>query len=385
MGTIQRANLDGSQVEDLVTGLSGPLGIALDVQGGRIYWTENWTDKIQRANLDGSHVEDLAMGLRPARGIALFLPDREDLSPPDDYGDKREAATELTTSVEGRIESDGDVDYFRIEIPERSYVTIHTTGSLDTVGVVERQIADGSAEEIARQSDGGEGRNFRVAGPAEAGTYYLQVTSLGAEIGNYRVHLDVSPVLSLPLSVGDQISGRARHTCALRPDGTPVCWGSNIDGAATPPPGVQLVALSTGGAHTCGLQEDGTPVCWGSDVFGRSTPPAGERFTSISSGSQHTCALRPDGVPVCWGSDRYGRVTPPGYDRKLWTEMKKAHPPKNDSCTNQEEYARGERYGQKDRSTRSWVDPGRDRTPGSPADAGRGDGSRSGRVSRTAR
>ena len=74
-----------------------------------------------------------------------------------------------------------------------------------------------------------------------------------------------------------------------------------------------------------------------------------------------------------------------GYDRKLWTEMKRAHPPKNDSCTNQEEYARGERYGQKDRSTRAWVDPGRDRTPGSPADAGRGDGSRSGRVSRTAR
>ena len=69
-----------------------------------------------------------------------------------------------------------------------------------------------------------------------------------------------------------------------------------------------------------------------------------------------------------------------GYDRKLWTEMKRAHPPKNDSCTNQEEYAHGERYGQKDRSTRSWVDPGRDRTPGSPADAGRGDGSRSGRV-----
>ena len=74
-----------------------------------------------------------------------------------------------------------------------------------------------------------------------------------------------------------------------------------------------------------------------------------------------------------------------GYDRKLWTEMKRAHPPKNDSCTNQEEYAHGEGYGQKDRSTRSWVDPGRDRTPGSPADAGRGDGSRSGRVSGTAR
>ena len=37
---IQRSNLDGSGVEDLVTtGLVGPGGIALDVSGGKMYWT----------------------------------------------------------------------------------------------------------------------------------------------------------------------------------------------------------------------------------------------------------------------------------------------------------------------------------------------------------
>ena len=36
-GKIQRANLDGSGVEDLVaSGLSNPFGIALDVAGGRM-------------------------------------------------------------------------------------------------------------------------------------------------------------------------------------------------------------------------------------------------------------------------------------------------------------------------------------------------------------
>ena len=56
---IQRANLDGTNVELLVTGLVSPSGIALDVAAGKIYWTDIGTAKIQRANLDGSGVEDL--------------------------------------------------------------------------------------------------------------------------------------------------------------------------------------------------------------------------------------------------------------------------------------------------------------------------------------
>ena len=59
---IQRANLDGSNVEDLITftpGLSQPHGIALDVGRGKMYWTDEVTKKIKRANLDGSNVEDL--------------------------------------------------------------------------------------------------------------------------------------------------------------------------------------------------------------------------------------------------------------------------------------------------------------------------------------
>jgi hypothetical protein len=73
-GKIQRANLDGTGVEDLVTGLFDPFGIALDVAAGKMYWTDSGTDKIQRANLDGTGVEDLVTtGLSVPRGIALDL------------------------------------------------------------------------------------------------------------------------------------------------------------------------------------------------------------------------------------------------------------------------------------------------------------------------
>ena len=72
---IQRANLDGSNVRDIVTtGLHTPTGITVDLTGGKLYWTDAGTDKIQRANLDGSHIEDIVTtGLHTPTGIALDL------------------------------------------------------------------------------------------------------------------------------------------------------------------------------------------------------------------------------------------------------------------------------------------------------------------------
>ena len=73
-GRIRRANLDGSNVEDLVTDFSGSWGMALDAAGGKMYWTASGPSRIQRANLDGSDIEDLvATGLGSPRGIALDL------------------------------------------------------------------------------------------------------------------------------------------------------------------------------------------------------------------------------------------------------------------------------------------------------------------------
>ena len=72
---IQRADLNGSNVEDLVTRLSQPIGIALDVAGDKMYWTEVKPVKIQRANLNGSNVETLVTTeVMNPRGIALYFP-----------------------------------------------------------------------------------------------------------------------------------------------------------------------------------------------------------------------------------------------------------------------------------------------------------------------
>jgi len=68
-GRIQRANLDGSNIEDLVTGLDFPFDLALDVAEGKMYWRN--AGRIQCANLDGSNIEDLVTGLSTPRGPVL--------------------------------------------------------------------------------------------------------------------------------------------------------------------------------------------------------------------------------------------------------------------------------------------------------------------------
>ena len=74
-GKVQRLNVDGSNFQpNFITDLNTPRNLALDVTGGKVYWTETsgGSGRIRRANLDGSKVETIVTSLAIPMDIAVF-------------------------------------------------------------------------------------------------------------------------------------------------------------------------------------------------------------------------------------------------------------------------------------------------------------------------
>jgi DNA-binding beta-propeller fold protein YncE len=109
---VRRANLDGTQIDTLVTfGLSSdPTGLALDLQHGKMYWSDWGRHRLQRANLDGTGLEtiidlpDLAL----PQGIDLDVDDNRLY-----FGDNRNHTI-------GRVNLDGTDLQTVIAIPGNS-------------------------------------------------------------------------------------------------------------------------------------------------------------------------------------------------------------------------------------------------------------------------
>ena len=58
---------------DLIGGLAEPMDVALDLYAGKVYWTHRGDGTIHRADLDGTDIEELVTGLDNPQGISLSL------------------------------------------------------------------------------------------------------------------------------------------------------------------------------------------------------------------------------------------------------------------------------------------------------------------------
>ncbi len=140
-----------------------------------------------------------------------------------------------------------------------------------------------------------------------------------------------------PCACAVDIAAGEEHTCALRDDGSVVCWGVNDQGelgtgvAGDPVPWPQDVALPRGvtasrmemGNHiTCVTGSDGGLYCWGRNVNGEVLPdtapePVAEpvRIDFTATGGayglspRHSCVATENGATVgCFGENQRGQL-----------------------------------------------------------------------------
>ncbi len=73
---LMRSDLDGANIENLIENpeIERPFGLAIDVENGNLYWTEVSSEKIMRSNLDGEEIEEI---LTTEGSIADMAIDRE--------------------------------------------------------------------------------------------------------------------------------------------------------------------------------------------------------------------------------------------------------------------------------------------------------------------
>ena len=155
---------------------------------------------ISRGDVNGDGLVDVADSVLLLR----YLSNPSDPALPPGIGqdpdDTLEGATpvDLGSSTDGSL-SEGDVDYFRVEMSSAGTLTAYTTGDTDTGGY----ILDSSSV-LDYDDDGGEGWNFRVSASVSAGTYYIKVEGSSSwDTGDYTLHV-VGPLdLVVTASVSD--------------------------------------------------------------------------------------------------------------------------------------------------------------------------------------
>lgn len=70
-GTIKRCNLDGSNIEVIVSGLNDPFAVRVDPNHNRIIWVNDVDNKISKADLNGSNIQDIVTGVGGLRDIVM--------------------------------------------------------------------------------------------------------------------------------------------------------------------------------------------------------------------------------------------------------------------------------------------------------------------------
>ena len=108
----------------------------------------------------------------------------------DAHGNSPAQATRITpgatapwaSSTPGQINTEADIDYFTLTVPQAGVLVVETAGFTDTVGTVWQE-----GEELGMADSGGERRNFRLSVAVEVGPVVIAVAGNGSRTGAYTL------------------------------------------------------------------------------------------------------------------------------------------------------------------------------------------------------
>jgi hypothetical protein len=104
----------------------------------------------------------------------------------------------------------------------------------------------------------------------------------------------------LPTEPVEHVFSGYQHGCAMKADGTVMCWGRDTAGETAAPPGA-FTTLALGEKLSCGLRPNGSIECWGASRPGPWPGP----FTALGVTTHRdennaVCAVRQDSTVACW-------------------------------------------------------------------------------------
>lgn len=187
-------------------------------------------------------------------------------------------------------------------------VLANAQGSLVSWG-----IEDGGLQDFGQVSDTPSGTDFKYI--ATGARHSLAVRTDGSIVAWGEDYLGT--VSNTPGGTGFiQVAAGSSHSLALRVDGAITSWGHNVGGLVVDTPvWTGFTQIASGYNHSLALHADGWIAAWGHDVSGVvSGAPSGTGYIEVAGGANHALALRSDGSIVAWGSDYLGEVynTPSG-------------------------------------------------------------------------
>ncbi len=118
----------------------------------------------------------------------------------DTGGDSADEASALifsngASTQAGNLEA-GDNDWYKFSVSPGRYVTVHTTGTLDTIGSIYR--ADDSSSPlnpVEADDNEGDGENFQIYEMLATGDYFAKVSGAGDDqSGSYQLHISMDTI-----------------------------------------------------------------------------------------------------------------------------------------------------------------------------------------------